>query len=77
MIKPILCFNSNIWGYEYSHAIEKVHFRFCKRKCCLNQNTADLFALSECGRYPLSVTYMTQCIKYWIKLTEMPTTRYP
>ena len=36
-----------------------------------------MFALSECGRYPLSVTYMTQCIKYWIKLAEMPTTRYP
>ena len=33
--------------------------------------------MSECGRHPLNVTYMTQCIKYWIKLTEMSNSRYP
>ena len=77
MIKRILCFNSDVCGYEYSHNIGKVHIDFCKRMCCLNLNTADCFALSECGRYPLSVMYMIQCIKYWIKLTEIPTTRYP
>ena len=42
-----------VWGYEYSIPIEKVHVKFCKRFIGLNQNTADFYALSECGRYPL------------------------
>ena len=57
--------------------IEKVHIKFCKRYACLHQNTADYFVLSECGRYPLAVTYMTQCVKYWVRLTQMPNYRYP
>ena len=59
MIKPVLCFGSDIWGFEYSSIIKKVHTDFCRRICCLDQNTADFFALSECGRYLLYVTYMT------------------
>ena len=57
--------------------IEKVHIRFCKRYIGLHQNTADFFALSECGRHPLAVTYMTQCIKHWVRLIQMPNHRYP
>ena len=43
----------------------------------MNQNTADFFALSECGRYPMSVVYMSRCIKYWAKILQMPDHRYP
>ena len=42
----------------------------------VHQNTADYFVLRECGRYPLAVTYMTQCIEYWARLTQMPNYRY-
>ena len=45
IVKPILCYGSEIWGYEYSQKIEKVHIKFCKRYACLHQNTADYFVL--------------------------------
>ena len=77
IVRPILCYGSEIWGHEYCTHIEKVHIRFCKRYIGLHQNTADFFALSECGRQPLAVTYMTQCIKYWVRLIQMPNHRYP
>ena len=77
IVRPILCYGSEIWGHEYCTHIEKVHIRFCKRYIGLHQNTADFFALSECGRHPLAVTYMTQCIKYWVRLIQMPNHRYP
>ena len=77
MVVPIICYSSEIWGYQYSKVIEKVQVYFCKRICLLNRNVPDALALSECGRYPLSVVYMTRCIKYWIKLTRMPNHRYP
>jgi hypothetical protein len=28
MISPILCYNSEIWGYEYCDEIERVHVKF-------------------------------------------------
>jgi hypothetical protein len=77
MVSPILTYAADIWGYQYSQQIEQIHVYFCKRVACLNQNVANFFALSECGRYPLSVLYMSKCIKYWCKLTHMSETRYP
>ena len=58
MVKPMICFAPDIWGYEYSHTVEKVHFNFCKLIRCLNKKNADFSALSEFGRYPIAVSYM-------------------
>ena len=33
--------------------------------------------MSECGRYPLSNTYMFKCIEYWTKFISMSSKRYP
>ena len=77
IVQPILCYGSEIWGYEYSKQIEKIHILFCKRYIGLHQNTADFFALSECGRHPLAVSYMSQCVKYWVRVIQMPNHRYP
>ena len=30
MVKPILLYGGDIWGYEYADEIEKVQIRFCK-----------------------------------------------
>ena len=49
IVCPILCYGSEIWGYEYSKTIEKIHIRFCKKFIGLHQNTADFFAVSECA----------------------------
>ena len=64
MVKPVLCFAADIWGHQYYNAIEKVHLQFCKRMCHLKHNTSNSFVLGECGRSPLAVYYITQCIKY-------------
>jgi hypothetical protein len=31
MIIPILTYESEIWGYEYSEVTEKIHAQFCKK----------------------------------------------
>ena len=77
MVKPIAVYGAEIWGYAYSEEIEKIQTQFCKQYVGLKQKTADIFALGECGRYPLAVTYMTRCVKYWLRLTRMPNERYP
>ena len=77
MITPILLYGSEIWGYEYSHVIEQVQLEYCKKILGVRGNTINCAALGECGRRPLAVHYMSKCVKYWLKLIQMPVNRYP
>ena len=77
MVKPILCYCSEIWGYKYVEKIEKVQIKFCKQYCNLSQNTSDILALRECGRLPLRITYIPNCITFWLRLLRMESNRYP
>ena len=77
IVKPILCYGAEIWGFQYYDKLEKVQSKFCIQYCCLNTNVADALALGECGRLPLAISYMTQCLKYWVRLLQMETHRYP
>jgi hypothetical protein len=65
-------YSSEISGYNTCRQIENVHISFCKRIACLNQNIAIFFALKKCGCHPISVTFMSKCVKFWLKLKEMP-----
>ena len=77
-VKLVLCYGSKIWGLRNVEKIEKVQAKFCKRYCCLGSNTADFLALGECGRLlAIAVTYMSRCLKYWIRLLQMEEYRYP
>ena len=77
MVSPILCFGSEVWGYEYSSVIESVHYDFCKNFLGVNSSVNNVVALGECGRLPLCVTYITNCIKYWCRLLRMEDHRCP
>ena len=59
-VLPILCYSSEIWGYDHSESIEKVHADLCNRVCCLHQT---FLAISECVRTPISIVYMSGCVK--------------
>ena len=77
MIKPILCYGSEVWGFEIAENIENVRINFCKTFLNIPTCTFHAFARSECGRYPMYVDYFCRCVKYWIKLTRMNLNRFP
>ena len=77
MVKPILLYGGDIWGYEYADEIEKVQIRFCKDFLGVGPSTNDSMVMGECGRLPLCVDYFLKCIKYWLKLLFMPEYRLP
>ena len=77
LVKPVLCYASQVWGYCYVDTIESVQNDFCKRYLCVKKTTNNSVALGECGRLPLCVFYMTNCVKYWCKLLTMQRSRYP
>ena len=68
MIKPILCYGSEIWGFQVAKEIEAVQHYFCKRYLGVSTSTHNNIALSECGRLPLYTSYYVRCIKYWLKV---------
>ena len=76
-IQPILCYGSQIWGYQYSSKIESIHNQFCRKLLYVRKTTNTCMVLGECGRLPLCITYYTNCIRYWCKLIQMPSYRYP
>ena len=43
----------------------------------MSLNVADYVTLGERGRLPLCTSYMSNCIKYWLKVIRMQDFRYP
>ena len=77
MVKPILCYGSEVFGTEYSDVIESVHFNFCKYFLEVNNSVNKAVAFGECGLLPLCVTHFSNCINYWCKFLHMQNNRYP
>jgi hypothetical protein len=52
MVKPILLYRSEIWGFKYSDIIERVQVKYCKHFLGINKTTNNDVALDECGSFP-------------------------
>ena len=70
-ILPILCYGSEIWGYQYWHDVERIQTEFCKFVLGVGQSTSTVAASGECGRLPITVHYHKHVIKYWLKLISV------
>lgn len=77
MVKPILCYGSELWGYCYRNTVESTHISACKYHLGVGKNTSNQMVLGECGRFPLCLDYHVKFIKYWCKLLHMPQHRFP
>jgi len=76
MVKPVLCYASQIWGYE---CVEPINLdKFCKNILFERLTTCNntCLVLGEYGRLPLCTTYYINCIQYWCNLLTMPSHRY-
>ena len=76
-IQPILCYGSEIWGITENTNVEQVHTNTVKRFLGVSTHTANTTLLAESGRYPLSIIWKIKIIRYWLKLQEMSTDRFP
>ena len=51
VISPILLYGSEIWGYQKSDVIEKVHINACKKFLGVSNNMCNSAVLGECGLF--------------------------
>ena len=76
-IKPILLYGSEIWGFQKYEAIEKIQIKLCKMVLGVGRDVKNSIALGECGRLPIVIDTQIRLIKYWCRLVNMPSDRYP
>jgi hypothetical protein len=68
MVKPILLYGSEVWGFKNIDIIEKVHLKFLKIILSLNKSTTTSMVYGELGRYPLSTCVNVRIIGFWGRL---------
>ena len=68
IVKPILLYGCEVWGFSDNYVIEKIHLKFCKLILHLKQSTPNFMIYGELGRFPLYIDIKTRVISYWCKL---------
>ena len=76
LIKPVLHYGAEIWGFSNSNMIERVHLQFCKTLLGVKRTTQNDFVYGELGRLDLKHYRLISIIKYWFKILACDNTKY-
>ena len=68
MVKPMILYGCEIWGFGNNEIIERLHLKFCKLLLHLKTSTPDNMVYVELRRYPISIDIKVRMIKFWCKL---------
>ncbi|MEW8546895.1 MAG: reverse transcriptase family protein [Candidatus Thiodiazotropha sp.] len=70
LIKPILLYACEIWGFGNLDIIERVQLKFYKFILNLKKSTPSYMIYGELGVYPLKIDIQTRIISFWEKLLD-------
>ena len=68
MVKPVLLFGCELWGFGDIQIIERVQLKFLKHILNLKKSTPSFMVYGEAGVFPLSIEINSRVINYWTKL---------
>ena len=69
-VASILSYNCEVWGFNQSENVERVHRKFCKQILNVKKSTNSKALLAEVGRFPLIINRHIRIVKYWLKLFQ-------
>ena len=69
-VAPIFLYGCEVWGYENTDIIEKVHTKLCKFIFGVSKFSHNMPIYGELGRYPLSITIKQRMICYWTRILK-------
>ena len=70
VVKPILLYGCEIWGFTNIDIIERVHLKFCKLLLNLKKSTPNYMTYGELGVFPMSVFIELRMVNFWAKLVN-------
>ena len=70
MIKPILLYGCEIWGFGNLEIIERVQLNFFKQILYLKKSTPSFMVYGELGAYPLFIDIQSRMIFFWCKVNN-------
>lgn len=68
MISPILLYGSEVWGFENTSIIERVHLKFCKRIMNVRRSTPNFIVYGELGRFPLEIDIKLRMVSFYCRV---------
>ncbi|MEW8547414.1 MAG: reverse transcriptase family protein, partial [Candidatus Thiodiazotropha sp.] len=68
MIKPILLYGCELWGFGNIDSIERVQLKFLKQILNLKKSTPSFMVYGELGAYPLYIDIQCRMVSFWAKL---------
>ena len=68
MIKPILLYGCEVWGFGNFDILERVQSRFYKYIFNLKNSTPSAMIYGEIGVMPLAVDIQTRVVSFWSEL---------
>ena len=76
LIRPILCYGAQVWGFSNPVQQERVYLQFCKKLLGVKKSTQNDFVYGELGRVPLKNDIFYMIINYWFKILESEQIKY-
>ena len=70
MIKPILLYGCEIWGFGNLELLERVQLKFLKYVLNLKKSTPSFMVYGETGIFPLSLDIQARIVSFWTKLLQ-------
>ena len=68
LVKPILLYGCEVWGFGNNEISEPVRLKFCKVLLHLKTTTPNCIVYGELGRYPVENDIKLRMISYWGRL---------
>ena len=78
LVQPVLLYGCEIWGSHCLNTNNRVITfvnKFYKTLLGVKQRCSNAGVLCELGRFPIELNIAKAMIKYWFRLTSMPTNR--
>ena len=72
-----MSYGCELWGLHENRNIEHVHTSFLKRFLNVSIHTANCVLYGETKRCPLYITHRVKCVKFWLRLQDMQSYRFP
>jgi hypothetical protein len=77
-VQSIVQYGSEIWGLDKAAQLcEKVHLFALKKFLGVELRTPNDLVYGELDRYPITVNFALNSLRYWLKLTQMEESRIP